>query len=243
LTPGNQSSGKPFIQGYYLLFDATDGRPLALIEARALTNMRTAAASALASSYLSRPDSRCLFLVGTGALAPYLARAHAAVRPIETIMVWGRDREKAERVAAGLQGYSARAVVDLGEAVSADVVSCATSTTDALLKPSHLRSGQHIDLVGAFKPTMQELHEDGLAMTRIFVDTRQGALSEAGDILIPLQKGLIEESDIVAELADLASGRHPGRQSADEITLFKSVGHAIEDLVAARLVVERIDGE
>lgn len=239
LTPTNPDEGRSFIRGCYILFDAADGGPRALIDAPTLTNVRTAATSALASRYLSRPDSRSLLLVGTGSLAPYMARAHAAVRPIERVRVWGRDRAKAARTAEALAPLGAEPVDDLAAAaVEADLITCATSADRPLLDRACLRPGQHLDLVGSFRSEMQELHEQAVAATRIFVDTRKGALTEAGDLRVPLAAGLIAADDIVAELADLAAGRHPGRESEDEITLFKSVGHAIEDLVAARLLLE-----
>jgi ornithine cyclodeaminase len=244
LTPTNPAVGRPFIRGCYLLFDAADGGPQALIDAPTLTNVRTAATSALASSFLSRQESRTLLVVGTGALAPYMARAHAAGRPIERVWVWGRDAVKATRTAGVLADLGAEAVADLATAApDADIISCATSAGSPLLDRLHLRPGQHVDLVGSFRPGMQELHEEAVAVTRIYVDTRVGALAEAGDLIVPLLEGRITEDDIVAELADLAAGRHPGRENDEEITLFKSVGHAIEDLVAARLLLQGNDDE
>jgi ornithine cyclodeaminase len=239
LTPGNPGRGDAFIKGCYLLFDTRDGEPRALLDAATLTNVRTAATSALASTLLSRADSRTLLVVGTGSLAPFMARGHAAVRSYERILVWGRDAAKAERVVADLDGLPAEHAPDLDRAAEvADVISCATSAAEPVLRRSHLRAGQHIDLVGSHRPDRQELHEDGVAATRIFVDTFRGTRSEAGDLIVALAHGSIRPEDVLAELSDLAAGRHRGRGSDDEITLFKSVGHAIEDLVAARLLLE-----
>jgi len=238
LTPGNPERGQPFIKGRYLLFDASDGEPRALIDAASLTNWRTAATSALASTYLSRPNSRTLLVLGTGALAPHLARAHASVRPIDRVFVWGRRPDRAGQTAEALADLGAEAAFDLSRAAAeADIISCATASERPLLAASDLHPGQHLDLVGGFRPNMQELSEEAVARATIFVDTRAGALSEAGDLRVPLDLGLIEEGDIRGELGQLASGSVPGRGGDDEITLFKSVGHAIEDLVAARLLV------
>jgi ornithine cyclodeaminase len=203
---------------------------------------RTAAASALAADFLARPDARVLAVVGTGQLAPELARAHAAVRPIERMVVWGRSPEKAARVAAALtdDGFRAEPVADLRAAVeTADVVTCATLAVEPLVKGEWLRPGCHLDLVGSFTPAMREADHEAVRRARVFVDTREGALSEAGELVQGLAAGALTEDAIAGELADLCRGAVAGRQTASEITLFKSVGTALEDLVAAELAVER----
>jgi ornithine cyclodeaminase/alanine dehydrogenase-like protein (mu-crystallin family) len=204
-----------------------------------LTLWRTAAASALAARYLARPSARRLLLVGTGALAPFLVRAHAAVRPIEEIAIWGRRPDAAEALAAAMrtQGLSALRAENLPDAVgAADIISCATLSPTPVVSGDWLSPGSHLDLVGAFTPTTREADDAAVRRARLFVDTRAGALHEAGDLVMPLQTGVITQSDIVADLFELCGGRSRGRGSADEITLFKSVGTALEDLAAAILV-------
>jgi ornithine cyclodeaminase len=238
--PQNAARGLGAVSSLYVLFDGETGVPRALIDGEALTNRRTAAASALASTYLSRPDSSTLLMVGTGHLAHHLPEAHAAVRPIDKVLVWGRHGERADALAAKLnaKGLAATAVSDLDAAVAqADIVSCATTSTEALVKGRLLRPGTHVDLVGAFTPQMRECDDDTVRRANVFVDTRAGALKEAGDILQPVAAGLFTADAIRGDLTDLASGAAVGRGDDSEITLFKSVGAAIEDLIAASLLV------
>ncbi|GLK85144.1 ornithine cyclodeaminase family protein [Ancylobacter defluvii] len=238
--PNNSAHGLGAVGSLYALFDGITGQPRAVMEGDALTNRRTAAASALAASWLARPDSHTLLLVGTGHVAAQLAQAHRAVRPIERVLVWGRRGDKAEALAAaiGTSGVEARAVSDLATAVGeADIVSCATTSTAPLVKGADVRPGTHIDLVGAFNPAMRESDDALVQRAEVFVDTRAGALAEAGDLLQPMRAGLWSAEALRADLHDLARGRHPGRRTTEEITLFKSVGAALEDLAAARLVV------
>jgi ornithine cyclodeaminase len=237
--PGNAARSLPSVMGTYLLMDGATGAPLAAIDGQALTLWRTAAASALAASYLARADARRMAMVGAGALAPYLIAAHASVRPIAEVRVWNRNPGRAERLAAELRGraYSVVTTTDLEAAVrAADLVSCATLSSEPLVKGEWLKPGAHIDLVGGFTPKMREADDGAVRGARIFVDTRTGALKEAGDIVVPLQTGIIRASDIAGDLFDLCRGKVVGRSSPEEITLFKSVGTALEDLAAAMLV-------
>lgn len=241
--PDNADRSLPSIQGAYLLFDGMTGEVRALLDGPSLTARRTAAASALAADYLARPDAARLLMVGTGVLARQLPRAHAAVRRIEEVVVWGRSPEKARSLAHELQqaGFAATAADDLEAAVEkADIVSCATLARAPLVKGEWLRPGVHLDLVGAFTPEMREADDEAVRRASVHVDTRQGAMKEAGDIVDPLRRSIIAETDIVADLFDLTSGEHPGRTSPEEITLFKSVGTALEDLAAARLASSRL---
>ncbi|WP_245416698.1 ornithine cyclodeaminase family protein [Undibacter mobilis] len=238
--PQNAARGLGAVSSLYVLFDGETGVPRAMIDGEALTNRRTAAASALASSYLSRPDSSTLLMVGTGHLAHHLPPAHAAVRPIDKVLVWGRNGERAAALAATLQGkgLAATAVGDLDVAIAqADIVSCATTSTQALVRGRLLRPGTHVDLVGAFTPQMRECDDNTMLRAAVYVDTRAGALKEAGDILQPMAAGLLSADAIRGDLHDLASGAVPGRRDEAEITVFKSVGAAIEDLTAASLLV------
>jgi ornithine cyclodeaminase len=239
VSPDNNAIGKPAVMGVYLLLDGRTGEPKALIDGQRLTLWRTASASALAADYLARKDASKLLVVGAGALAPFLARAHSAVRPIREIRVWNRTPANAEKVAAQLSGHGLSATVaeDLDAALGwADIVSCATITTEPLVKGELLKPGTHVDLVGAFTPSMRESDDDTIRRARVYVDTRAGATKEAGDIVQPLASGLLKPDAIVADLHELARGEKRGRESAEEITLFKSVGAALEDLAAATAV-------
>jgi ornithine cyclodeaminase len=221
---------------------SASGCPVALIDGEAVTLRRTAAASALAATYLARADSKTLLVVGTGALAPYMAAAHCALRAIERVLVWGRSAEHAAATAARLatDGPPAEICTDLaaGLAVS-DIVTCATTAREPIVRGSLVRPGTHVDLVGAFTPEMRESDDALVERAEVFVDTFAGALKEAGDLVQPIAAGAIAREHVRAELADLVTGRHPGRGSAEAVTLFKSVGTALEDLCAARLVHER----
>lgn len=240
--PGNADKNLPAIMGQYLLSDARTGQPVALIDGQSITVRRTACASALASRFLSRADSSKLVMVGTGALAPHLIAAHAAVRPIRDVLVWGRSLAKAEALARSLSGkpYKVAATADLEAAVRrADIVSAATLSTTPLVKGAWLKPGQHVDLVGAYTPERRESDDEAVRRSRVFVDTRAGATKEGGDVVQPIRAGILKPEDIVADLLELSRGEKRGRADPGEITLFKSVGTALEDLAAAELAVER----
>ena len=242
--PGNPAAGLSTIMGFYALMDATTGQLRALMDATVLTAKRTAATSALAASYLAREDASRLLIVGTGTLAPYMVRAHAAIRPIRRVTVFGRSREKVQAMIATLNDapFETVAAESLESAVAdADIVCCATTATAPLVRGAWLKPGTHLDLVGAFKPDMREADADAVAKARVYVDSRAGAMHEAGDILIPLEQGAITEAHVVADLFELVRGEKPGRSSPSEITLFKSVGMALEDLAAAELVYTRFE--
>jgi len=239
--PRNRGHGVATVSALYVLLDGATGHPRALIDGEALTLRRTAAASALASTFLARENSAVLLVIGTGALAPHMARAHCALRPISKLLLWGRHPARARALAAQLhgEGLPARALADLPEALAqADIVCCATTATEPVVRGELVRSGTHVDLVGGFTRDMRESDDALIARAEIFVDTYAGALQEAGDLVQPLASGVLARARVCAELAELVAGTHPGRRSADEITLFKSVGTALEDLCAARLVLE-----
>jgi ornithine cyclodeaminase len=240
--PRNRERGVATVSALYVLLDGASGHPRALIDGEALTLRRTAAASALAASYLARKDSANLLVIGTGALAPHMARAHCALRPIRKLLLWGRRPERAQALAAQLrdEGLPAQALADLPSGLAqADIVSCATTATEPVVRGALLHPGMHLDLAGGFTPQMREGDDALIARAEIFVDSYAGALREAGDLVQPLASGVLVRERVRAELAELVAGAHPGRQSPDEITLFKSVGTALEDLCAAGLVVER----
>jgi ornithine cyclodeaminase/alanine dehydrogenase-like protein (mu-crystallin family) len=239
--PRNTEQGLGAVSSLYVLLDAVTGRPRALIDGEALTNRRTAAASALASRYLSRPDSKTLLVVGTGHIAAHLPAAHRAMRPIEKVFVWGRNQQRAMALAGNLarDGFQVAPIVDLTAGLAeADIVSCATTAREALVKGRHLKPGTHLDLVGAFTPQMRESDDEAVCRARVFVDTYSGALAEAGDLLQPIAAGVWRAENVCGDLHELASGKRPGRSGEQEITLFKSVGAAVEDLVAASLLVD-----
>jgi alanine dehydrogenase len=237
--PSNASIGKPAIHGVYVLSSATDGEILALFDAKTLTARRTAATSALAAGFLARPDSSRLLLMGTGHLAPFMAAAHCSVRPIRHISVWGRSFEKAAVLARRLSkslNINSEPVENLESALSAaDIVCTATLASQPIVFGAHVKPGTHVDLVGGFTPLMREADDTLLRRARIFVDQRRAALLEAGDITDPVARGIISPDDIVADLTDLCTGRIRASAKENDITLFKSVGLALEDLAAARL--------
>ncbi|MFN3227094.1 MAG: ornithine cyclodeaminase family protein [Hyphomicrobiales bacterium] len=242
VVPDNKLRNLPSVVGAYLLLSGESGVPLALLDGQALTLWRTAAASALASSYLSRTDSKRLLMIGAGALAPYLIRAHCAVRPIEHVLIWNRSPERAAKVASRLSDIPARIAVtdDLEGAVrGADIISSATMSEVPLIEGLWLSAGQHVDLVGAFKPTMRESDSQAITKARVFCDTREGALTESGDLAIPIEEGRFTAEDVAGDLFDLCRGERAGRRFYDQTTLFKSVGTAAEDLAVAAHVFAR----
>jgi alanine dehydrogenase len=243
--PDNALRSLPAVYGSYLLLDAATGAPVALIDGTALTLRRTAAASALAAGFLARPESAIHLMVGTGALAPHLVSAHAAARPIRQTRIWGRDPKKAGALAARLRGagIAAAPVVDLEAAAgAADIITCATLAREPLIRGAWLRPGTHLDLVGGFTPEMREADDAAIVRASVYVDT-DAALREAGDIVQPLRSGYLARERIVGDLFGLARGICPGRRDPAEITLFKSVGTALEDLAAAELAVRRAGGD
>lgn len=237
--PGNAERGIPAVQASYLLSDAETGEAIALLDGGELTDRRTAAASTLAGRFLARPDSRRLLVLGSGRVATALAEAWAARFPITEIAIWSRRTENAERLAARLaaHGLPARAAAT-PDPRGFDIVSAATLSDTPLLRGAEVEPGTHVDLVGAFRPTMRESDSALVARATVVVDTRAGGLAEAGDIVQAIAEGAITEAHVAADLAELCRGAHPGRRRADEITLFKSVGWAGEDLAAAVLAAQ-----
>lgn len=245
VVPGNAARGVPSVVGAYVLLSGVTGEPLCVLDGTRLTLWRTAGASALAADHLARPDARRLVMVGAGAVCEHLIEAHAAVRPIEEVSIWNRSLAKAEALAAKFAGRSfrARAVTDLEAAVrEADVVSAGTMSTEPLIHGAWLKPGVHVDLVGGYTPAMREADDTAIARARVFVDTRAGALKEAGDLTQPIASGVFSPDRVVGELAELCGGTVAGRVTSEEITLFKSVGTALEDLVAARFVHRAVVG-
>jgi ornithine cyclodeaminase len=242
--PDNGKASLPSVMGVYLLIDASSGQPQALIDGPMLTLRRTAAASALASRFLARKDASRLVMVGTGALAPHLVEAHASVRPIREIRIWGRDPAKADALARRLAkpGRVVEPTSDLASAVAAaDIISAATLSKTPLIEGAWLKPGQHLDLVGAYTPEMRESDDEAVRRSSVWVDTKAGALKEGGDVVQPIGSGVLDRAGVAGDLFGLCRGEVSGRAQAEEITLFKSVGTALEDLAAAELVAERTD--
>ncbi|CAM9972722.1 unnamed protein product, partial [Phaeothamnion confervicola] len=241
--PDNLKIGKPSVYGSYLLMSGETGETLAVLDGTTLTAWRTACASALAARYLAREDAAHLVMVGAGALAPHLVRAHSAVRPITRVTLWNRTRSRAIKTAFALSAAGIEPAIadDLEEAVrSADIVSCATLSNEPLVLGQWLKKGTHLDLVGAFTPKMRESDDEAVRRARVYVDVRETAAKSSGDIAFPLKKKVLRLEDIQGDLFELCRGAAKGRKRKDEITLFKSVGNAIEDLAAAMLVWQQL---
>ncbi len=240
--PSNGDKSLPSVNGAVMLFDGGTGVPVAALDGRILTNRRTAATSALASRFLAREDSSTHLIVGTGQVAFELARVYRTIRPIKKTLVWGRDREKAVLFVQRLRDVGVEAAVsdNLQSATEiADIISCATLAVYPLIQGDWLTPGVHLDLVGGYRPDMREVDNVAITRCRIYVDTLEGALSEAGDLIQPINEGLISSEALEGELSDICRGTVVGRQDPTECTLFKSVGSAIEDLAAAELVWDR----
>ena len=240
--PGNRDSGRRAVNAVYTLFDAQNGEPLAIFDGEEITARRTAGASAFAAQSLARRDARHLVMVGSGRLARGLVEAHSHVRPIERVSLWSRTPERASAAARAMadDGMPVTAVRDLEAAVrSADIVSCATLATKPLVEGAWLAPGVHLDLVGAFRASMRETDDEAMRRADVIVvDGRLGALTEGGDLVQAIESGAIARESVAADLADLARGAHPGRTGDAQITVFKSVGFALEDLAAAEAVLD-----
>ncbi len=237
----NPARGLPLILGLVTLFEADTGRPLAVMDGATVTAIRTGAASGVATDHLANPTARFLALFGTGAQAETQLKAIAAMRAatLEEIRVVGRDADKTARFAERLKaetGYNVRAVRDVGEALAeAEIVATASSSYTPLFADSQLAAGVHINGVGSYQHTMREVPGETVARARLVVDAREAALAEAGDVLIPIEEGLFEADHIYAELGEVVAGLKPGREGfgLDEISFFKSVGNAAQDVAMA----------
>jgi ornithine cyclodeaminase len=238
--PGAVARGAPTVGASYLLLDRNTGAPRALLDGEALTVRRTAAVSAVAARACARPEARRLLVVGTGTLAPWMVRAHVALRPgVERVQLWGRSPARAEAVAAMLraEGLPVTAVADLPTAArEAEIVCCATTAQAPVVQGAWLSPGTHLDLVGGFTPAMREVDDAAVCRAHIVVDTWGGALAEAGDLVDPMARGVLPREAVVSDLGAVLRGERPGRPDAAAVTLFKSVGTALADLAAALVV-------
>lgn len=236
VTPDNSERNLASINGCYNLFDASNGQLLAVMNAAELTSIRTACVSALMGSILADNSAKSMLMIGTGALAPKLIRAHHSIHKFERIYIWGRNLPKAEALKKELQDIETELIVSnsIDEILpNADIISAATLSKTPLIKGSLLRAGQHIDLVGSYKVDMRESDNEVIRRSKIFVDTYYGGIEENGDIRIPLQEGVITKADICSNMFELLEGKRNFNRLNEDITLFKSVGYASEDLVAA----------
>ncbi|EEX94487.1 ornithine cyclodeaminase [Vibrio orientalis CIP 102891 = ATCC 33934] len=248
--PQNYQEGKDTLASKILAFDRANGEPLALLDGKVLTFWRTAAASALAADYLARKDASRLLICGTGNLAPYMAYAYAAIRPIKKVLVWGRDKQKARQTIDTILSsnqyqslpienqFDVEVVDDVNSTLAhIDIVTCVTGSDRALFDGTQLQPGTHVDLIGNHDKDKRECDTSTVVRSSVFVDSKVNVLAEAGDLLIPIEQGLFAEQQIQAELTELCSQTHSGRQSQQEITLYKSVGSALADLAAVEFVL------
>ncbi|PZN07170.1 ornithine cyclodeaminase family protein [Thermaerobacter composti] len=243
--PGNPARGLPAIAGLVILLDAGTGRPLAVMDGRALTALRTGAASGIATRLLARPDASVLAVLGAGAQAPYQVLAVCAVRPIRQVRIHNRTRARAEALAGRLAArlgpaVEVRVAATPAEAArGAHVICTATAATEPLLGAADVAPGTHVNAVGSFRRGMRELARDLVVRARpVFVDQREAAREEAGELIEALEAGALAPGDLV-ELGAVLAGTHPGRVDADQVTIFKSCGLAAQDLYAAARVWER----
>ena len=239
--PANGSQDLPAIHAAYILFDGVNGVPVRSIDGNALTYLKTAADSALGSRLLARPDCRRLLMVGAGAMAPYLIEAHCTVHPgIETVRIWNRSADRRDALTATLaKQRHIETAHDLAEAVGwADLICCATMTSEPLIRGEWLNPGAHLDLVGAFRRDMREADDEAIRRARLFVDSRKTTIGEIGELAIPIEAGVISKNDVLGDLYDLCADTK-GRQSPKDITLFKNGGGGHLDLMTARHIQSR----
>lgn len=238
--PGNAARGLSTVSGLYVLNDIESGHVLAVMDATMLTALRTAAASAIAARHLARPNAVTLGVFGTGAQARWHVKAIVSVRPIQRIFVVGSSAVKGARFSrwvGRVTGIRARPVSP-EVASSADIVAACTTSPDPVVIGSSVRRGAHVSAIGAFTPTTRELPSELVSAAKVYVDTREGASTEAGDLLIPIKEGVFSLDKIVGELGELAIGRVPSRENAADVTVYKSVGAAFMDAAVARLAYE-----
>ena len=238
----NQQREWPSIQAVYVLFEGVNGTPIACLDGTALTWLKTASDSALGSKLLSREDIESMLMVGAGQMAPHLVSAHCEVRPsLKRVQVWNRTADKAQQLCDGLAekfpniGFNPVADVESG-ARQADLICSAIGCKDPIIEGAWLNPGTHVDLIGAFTAEMREADDAVLQRGSLFVDARETTINHIGELMIPLASGAITEADVRADLSELCQQRHAGRQSDDEITVFKNGGGGHLDLMCARIL-------
>ncbi|MFQ6059313.1 MAG: ornithine cyclodeaminase family protein [Anaerolineae bacterium] len=245
--PGNLALGLPTIHALVVVADSRTGQPLAAMEGSYLTALRTGAASGAATDLLAREEAKVVACFGAGAQARTQLQAVCQVRDIQRVWVKSRTADSAQRFAHEMRGQG-RIPADVRVAASpaqavreADIVITATTSSSPVFDGRDLRPGTHINAIGSFTPQMQEVDETTIRRAKIVVDSREACLAEAGDLIIPLRKGLISEADIHAELGEIVLGRKAGRESPEEVTYFKSVGNAVQDAAVASFVLQEAE--
>lgn len=239
LLPGNPSAGRPAVQGFVTLFDGHSGTPAAILDGAEITRIRTAAASALATRQLARPAACTHGIFGAGVQAQAHLEAIACVRDIKEVCVWARDFNKAQAFADQHAGrFKIHAVMNPADAAACDIVSVVTNSAEPVLQGAWLNAGSHLNLVGAHEAHDREADSEAVSSSSIYVDSRQGALSEAGDLLIPIAEGRIAADDIIGEIGEVLLGLAPDRVNDEQITLYKSLGTFAQDLFAADYILQ-----
>ena len=246
--PDNQGPKYKSLYSKIMLFDRAHGEPLALVDGTSVTFWRTAGISGLATRMLAREDAETMLMVGTGNLASYCIRANASVRPLTRVLVWGRDAAKAEDVIAQVSAELPDIEFDVAESVEAgcaeaDIVVAATGSHEPLVKGDWIKPGTHTDFIGNHHATKRECDTALITKSKVYADSYVNAMKEAGEILMPIEEGVFQEEDIVAELTEMCAGKATLRENDDEITLFKSIGMAMSDLVGAGLAYKVSCGE
>ena len=242
--PENVKRGQPVINAVVIVLDATNGRPVALLEGGALTAIRTGAASGAATDLLARMDAEVVAIFGSGVQARTQLEAVCTVRSISSVRVYSLDRDQAEEFAESMAGRGPipdfiEVVESPAEALAgAEIICTATTSNKPVFDGQDLEPGAHINAIGAFTPQMQEVDVQTIRRSLVFVDSRDAVMEEAGDLLIPLANGEIDESHIYAELGEIVNGQKPGRTNSAQITYFKSVGVAVQDAVAGRIALQ-----
>jgi ornithine cyclodeaminase len=245
--PSNLAAGAlPAVQAVCVLFDGTDGQPLAAIDGTSITHWRTAADSALGAKLLANPEPETMLVVGAGKMSWWLVQAHRVARPsLARVLIWNRDQTRASELANRLarDGLRAEVVTDLDAATrEADLISTCTRSHTPLIKGANLKPGVHLDLVGGYTPQTREADDEAVRRARVFVDRRETAFHGVGDILQPIASGVMTEADVLGDLYDLAGGAVAGRRSASDITFFKNAGGGHLDLMTCETVFEQIGG-
>ncbi|MGK0187300.1 MAG: 1-pyrroline-2-carboxylate reductase [NAD(P)H] [Verrucomicrobiales bacterium] len=245
--PDNKGPKYKSLYSKIMLFDRQHGEPLALVDGTSVTFWRTAGISGLATRLLAREDAETLLVLGTGNLATYIIRANASVRTLKKVLVWGRSPDKAASVAqqmdAELDGVACSVATDIESACAeADIVVAATASHEPLVKGDWIKPGTHTDFIGNHHASKRECDTALILKSRVYADSRVNAFKEAGEILLPISEGVFQKEDVVAELTEMCAGTATLRQSPEEITLFKSIGMAMSDLVGAALAYKTVVG-
>lgn len=246
--PGNTARGLPLIHAVVIVVDAETGRPVALMDGTYLTALRTGAASGVATDLLARPEAHVAAIFGAGAQARTQLEAVCTVRAIDRVWVYDKDMAAAAAYAEEMGARGQPIPADISVAGSpaqavrdADIICTATTSSVPVFSDADLKPGVHVNGIGAYTPEMQEVPAETVARARVIVDSRSASLSEAGDLIIPLESGLISEEAVRGEIGEVAAGQVAGRQLDDEITFFKSVGVAVQDVAVADLILRRAE--